>query len=111
MKRGQNEELAKIEERDPPPRHHHAGSWVRSLEPLLQAPGRWFMIRACNTPEQASDAQSNLTSRKVNIPQPDHDWTFAARGTELFAIYHGKKRAYVEPIQSAGRAKSRRKAS
>jgi hypothetical protein len=104
MKKGHTEELARIEERDPPPRSEYHGSWVRTLEPLLKAPNRWFMVRACDTAVQAQDAQSNLTGRKVNIPQPEHDWVFAARGAELFAIYHGKGRPVVPQPKSTARS-------
>lgn len=96
MKKGHTEELARIEERDPPPVHEYHGSWLRTLEPLLKVPNRWFMVRACDNAQQAQDAQSNLTGRKVNIPEPEHDWVFAARGAELFAIYHGKGRPVVD---------------
>jgi hypothetical protein len=112
MKRGHTEELAKIEFREPPPKYHKAGSWIRTLEPLLKKPGRWAMVRACDSPEQAGDAQSNLTGRKVNIPQPDHDWVFSARGSELFAIYHGPRRPRVDKSNTgARRTVTRRKAS
>jgi hypothetical protein len=99
--------LAEIERRDPPPKMHRYGSWTQSLDPLLKDPGVWYMIRSCDTPLQAQEAQSNLTKRQVNIPQPDHDWVFSARGCEVFAIYHGKGRPRVRKAPSAGGTRTR----
>jgi hypothetical protein len=49
------------------------------------------MVKGFETLEQAQDAQSNLTQRLVKIPLPEDEWTFAARGAELFAIYRGRR--------------------
>lgn len=80
-----------IEWREPPARGDADGlSWSSVLTPLLKKQGQWAMIRDFDTPEKASSAQSNLAGRRVSIPQPEHDWSFASRGIELFACYHGR---------------------
>lgn len=84
-----------IERRDPPPVNERHGSWAQILTPLVKQPGIWFMIKSCDNEGIAENAQSNLTGRKVAFPHQDHDWVFAARGVELFAIYHGKRRPGV----------------
>lgn len=67
-------------------------AWTSILAPLLTRPEQWALIREFDTPTQAMAAQSNLSRRKVNIPQPTHEWSFAARGAELYACYRGKKK-------------------
>lgn len=111
VKRKLDPDLAKIEERDPPPIMSYYGSWVRALEPLLLNPNRWFMVRACETPSQAQFAQNNLSCRKVKIPEPTHAWVFASRGCEVFAIYHGKELPRVPKAPSTGRTRTRQQKS
>ena len=105
--RREDPKLAEIEKREPPPKMHRYGSWVAALDPLLKDPGVWYMVRACDNPLRAQEAQSNLTKRQVNIPEPDHDWGFAARGSEVFAIYHGKRRARVRTAPRTGGSRTR----
>jgi hypothetical protein len=82
-----------IERRDPPPiKSTQGGRWLETLTPLLKQRSAWYMVKEFDNPTQANDAQSNLTQRRVRIPEPDWDWSFAARGCELFAICHGPKR-------------------
>lgn len=79
-----------VEFRDPPPPKRSSGAtWLPYLTPLLKTRSRWAMIKEFENPDKAHDAQNNLSQRKVSIPNPDHNWTFAARGCELFAIYRG----------------------
>lgn len=89
----------KLEIRDPPPPRRSAGTtWLPWLTPLLKAPYRnkWVMIKEFENPNKAHDAQNNLSQRKVTIPEPSHDWGFAARGCELFAIYRGHTKPVVK---------------
>lgn len=84
-----------IEFRDPgPPGAGSGGKWLPYLEPLLKSGNRnrWAMIMELDNPQQAHDAARNLTARRVNIPEPTHEWGFASRGCELFAIYRGQPR-------------------
>jgi|KBSMisStandDraft_5_1062788.scaffolds.fasta_scaffold207097_1 hypothetical protein len=67
-------------------------AWTSILSPLITRPEQWALIREFDTPTQAMASQSNLARRKVNIPLPDHEWSFAARGAELYACYRGKKK-------------------
>lgn len=86
-------ELIEPQFRDPPPRGSQSGGrWLETLTPLLKHKGRWAMVKEFDSPEAAHDAQSNLTSGRIKIPQPDHDWSFSARQCELFAIYRGPRR-------------------
>lgn len=85
-------EESDIEWREPPPRGAYSGtSWVVRLTPLLKRPQQWAMVKECESPELASATQQNLNQRKVNIPEPDHEWSFVARGCEVFAVYRGVK--------------------
>jgi hypothetical protein len=87
-----------IEWREPPAKGNADGlSWASVLSPLLKKQGQWAMIRVFDTPEKAASAQSNLSGRRVVIPQPTHNWSFASRGIELFACYHGKLDARNRP--------------
>lgn len=80
-----------VAEEPPPPRSNASTRWIQRLTPLLKHKGVWHKIRTMESPEQASGARQSLTSRKVLIPEPNHDWSFAARGCEVFAIYRGRK--------------------
>lgn len=83
-----------IEFREPgPPRSTTGGAWLSTLTPLLKNKGRWAMVKEFDSPEQAHTAAGNLRKRKVRIPEPEHDWSFASRGCEVFAIYRGPKKA------------------
>lgn len=64
--------------------------WTALLLPLSKNPGRPAMIHEASTPEMANSTRGNLVSRAVKIPYPDHEWSFYARGCEVFAIYKGK---------------------
>jgi hypothetical protein len=78
--------------------------WGIVLQPLVDNPGQWAKVRTFDTPNQAMDAQSNLTKRHrlgLNVPMMDGDWSFASRGTTLYAIYRGgKKRRGSRPKTS-----------
>lgn len=78
---------------DMPPRKSGGmiGRWMQQLSPLVDNPGRWALIYTCEHPGAANKLQSNLHSRKLLIPEPNHDWEFAARGSEVYAVYRGRK--------------------
>lgn len=78
-------------------------SWASVLAPLVKHPERWALVREFDTAKQAMDAQSNLHRRLVNIPQPNDEWSFAARGCELYACYRGRKK-----LQRSSSARIRR---
>jgi len=87
----------------PEKRSGETGRWASRLLPLLKHPGRWALIYTCEHPEQANKLQSNLHSRQVLIPEPTHEWQFAARGCEVYAIYRGRKRGKSESVRRANR--------
>jgi hypothetical protein len=90
---------------EPPEKQQtHNRSWAAILQPLVENPNRWARILVMDSVSQAQRAQSNLQQRKVKVPYPDHEWVFAARGCELFAIYHAERK----PIHGPSRAKSKR---
>ena len=76
--------------------------WAQILVPLTRSGGigRPALVKTCATPEQAQDAQGNLSKRNVRIPQPDGDWSFYSRGCEVYAIFRGavKKRANARTV-------------
>jgi hypothetical protein len=79
---------------DKPPKHG-LESWGFRLQPLVKNPGIWAEVRVFDTPQQAQDAQSNLTKRDkvgISIPMSEGDWEFASRGCALFAVYRGAKK-------------------
>lgn len=78
----------------PPKNNTYGGSWINQLLPLTQRAnrGHYFLVYTFDSPTKATSAQKNMTGRNVHIPFPDHDWTFNARGCELYAIYRGAKR-------------------
>lgn len=81
---------AQIEFVDEIPKAGRAGRhWSRILNACVQNPGRWARVIVFDEPSEAQTAQGNLSRRRVYIPDPDGDWSFAARGSELFAIYRG----------------------
>lgn len=91
-----------IEFVDPPlPRSTVGSAWLPTLTPLLKAKGRWAKVKEFDNPEHAHNAQSNLHRRRIRIPEPTHDWGFAARGCELYAIYRGPSR----PVKRRTRSK------
>lgn len=101
-----------IEWREPPAKGNADGlSWASILSPLLKKQGQWAMIRAFDTPEKAASAQSNLSGRRVVIPQPTHNWSFASRGIELFACYHGKLDAKNRPVPATRKSRGTSAAS
>jgi len=77
--------------RDLPRKGNQFGKWMEILQPLVKKPGHWALIHTCESPLQANKLQSNLHSRKLLIPEPNHDWEFAARGSEVYAVYRGRK--------------------
>ena len=85
----------------PPPKKSggETGRWINQLLPLIEHPGRWALVYTCEHPEQANKLQSNLHARMLLIPEPNHDWQFAARGYEVYAIYRGRKRGGVESVR------------
>lgn len=87
-----NRSIPEIEFVDrPPPRGEAGRDWYQRLEPLLKRPGQWARIFELETPAKAQSAQSNLSRRKVSIPEPEKVWEFAARGCSVYAIYRGGK--------------------
>jgi hypothetical protein len=96
----------KVERREPPrakvtllgpdkPPKHGVDSWGYRLQPLTDNPGIWAEVKVFDTPQQAYDAQSNLTKRDklgLAIPMSKGDWEFASRGCSLFAVYRGAKK-------------------
>lgn len=93
MPRRRTEEIEFVEE--VPARSGGGTRWAQLLLPLTRKGGigRPALIKTMDTPEQAMDAQSNLTQRRVRIPEPDGRWEFYSRGVEVFAIYRGKNPA------------------
>lgn len=81
---------------DKPPRaaREKSDTWVAILEPITKKPyrGQWCRVQEFESPTRASSAQKNCHQRKVMIPYPNHDWSFAARGCEFYAIYRGPGR-------------------
>lgn len=77
----------------PPRRGGNNGKWVTILTQLLNHKGIWAKIKTLETPDQANAAAKNMRDRKVIIPVPDHDWGFAARGCEVYAVYRGPLKA------------------
>jgi hypothetical protein len=69
------------------------GTWVNRLLPLLSKPNVWARIWVYENPDPAYKLQSNLQSRQVKIPEPEHVWDFAARGCEVYAVYRGRNRS------------------
>src|SRR3954462_13425888 len=82
----------------PPVQSTTGNAWIQTLTPLLVHKGQWARVKVFDDPGKAHGAQSNLTRRKSRIPQPSHDWGFAARGCELFAIYRGPFKASGAPL-------------
>jgi hypothetical protein len=80
-----------------------SGKWTSHLMPLMKRPGVWARIWTCENIEKANSLQSNLHSRAVFIPEPKHDWEFAARGCEVYAVYRGKARASSASVRRANR--------
>lgn len=78
--------------------------WGILLQPLVDNPNVWAKVRTLDTPNQAMDAQKNLTKRDrlgINIPMTDGEWEFASRGCVLYAVYRGgKKRRGSRPATS-----------
>jgi hypothetical protein len=80
---------------DPPPKRGSGISWGERLQPLVKRPGVWAEVAVLDSPEQAQNAQSNLTRREtlgINIPMSGGDWGFAARDCTLYAVFRGGKK-------------------
>jgi hypothetical protein len=75
----------------PPVSRGQTGRWIDILLPLLKHKGRYARVQTCDNPQQAQDIAGNLRKGRVLIPEPTHDWSFAARGCEVYAIYRGPK--------------------
>lgn len=99
-KKGQELDVEFVD--DIPPKGGKVG-WTNQLLPLLDRPGVWARIWVFDNPEQAYKLQSNLHSRQVLVPEPEHIWEFAARGCEVFAVYRGRKRGSAARVQRANR--------
>jgi hypothetical protein len=92
---GQELEQVKFIGPEPPEKQGPGISWGIRLRPLVDNPGIWAQVAVLDTPQQAQDAQSNLTKRDrlgINIPMGDGEWKFAARDCALFAVYRGGKK-------------------
>jgi len=89
--------------RDLPRKGGQHGKWMDILTPLVKKPGHWALVSTCEHPGQANKLQSNLHARMVNIPEPNHVWQFAARGSEVYAVYRGRKRGGNASIRRANR--------
>lgn len=103
-----NRQEDEIVQKDPPPRRSGSSNiWTSILLVLTQRGriGKWHMVKEFDEPEQAQNAQGNLSQRKATIPYPDHDWSFSARGCELYAIYRGPNKTKVEVEAAKPRAK------
>lgn len=108
-KRTEEEDPFEFVDELPPVQSTTGNAWIQTLTPLLPHKGKWARVKVFDSPEQAHGAQSNLTRRKSRIPQPDHDWGFAARGCELFAIYRGPFNAKGAPLPRRTRKPASRK--
>lgn len=75
----------------PPKRQGGGTAWSEILLPLTKPRnrGKWARVKALEYPAQAQAAQKNLTQRKVSIPEPMWNWSFAARGVNVWAICRG----------------------
>jgi len=78
-------------------------SWANRLLPLLEHPGKWALIYVSDSPIAANRIQSNLHGRKLVIPEPKHNWEFAARWCEVYAVYRGKELARDASLRRANR--------
>jgi hypothetical protein len=89
---------------EPPPREAgRKGVWEDILKPLLDNPGIWGHIRECESVDQATDTVQNLNQRKVRIPQPQDNWEFVARDSDIYGIYHGKLGVNNAGVRGTGR--------
>jgi len=66
-------------------------TWSTRLQPLLKKPNVWALVYLADKPDSAYSMQGNLHRRIVAIPEPEHEWEFAARGCEVYAIYRGMR--------------------
>ncbi len=95
MPRGKEGKAKNVEAVDLLPNKSGGIPWIERCMAPYKNRNRWYRVHIAKTPEQALNAQSNLTQRHVNVPDPDGEWTFASRGCEVFAKYlgPGKKRS------------------
>lgn len=77
---------------DPPKSRTRTGAWKERLGPLVESPGDWFRVFEAKTSNYAGTAVSQLRKRQYNIPQPEDEWEFTARGNKVYARYIGKAR-------------------
>src|SRR4051794_23874884 len=90
MARQKPQEIEFVDEL-PPVARGNSGRWIEILLPLLKHKGRYARVKVFDNPEQAQSVAGNLRKGRVRIPEPSHDWGFAARGCEVYAIYRGPK--------------------
>lgn len=80
-----------IQWKEPPP----SGSkpfeavWLKRLAPCVEKPGEWALVVTRKTPELAKHMANRLRRRRQRIPEPDGEWEFAARGVDVYAVFHG----------------------
>lgn len=68
------------------------GAWLERLQPLTEQRGRWAQVYEATTPRRANGLVQNLKRRRVTIPLPEQEWSFASRGPIVYARYEGRKR-------------------
>lgn len=74
-------------------------NWNAVLMVVVGRPGTWAKVYDAENPEQAYNAVKNLNKREINIPYPDHLWSFASRMGQVFAKYDGPKRGRIGRTQ------------
>ena len=73
----------------PLPQASGRGVWLERLQPLTEQPGRWAQVYQATTPRRANGLVQNLKRRRAMIPFPEHEWSFASRGSIVYARYEG----------------------
>ena len=77
---------------DPPKSKTRTGAWMERLTLLVADPNNWYRVYEAGTTNYAGTAVSQLRKREYNIPEPEHEWEFTARGNMVYARYTGKAR-------------------
>jgi len=82
-----------------PPKSGGGTRWSQILLLLTKTGhiGKFHLLKTMESPEQAQNAQHNLTRRLIAIPEPDGDWEFFSRGLEVYGVYRGTKRKAKQP--------------
>ena len=84
--------MSKIQWEDPPIRTRgNSGIWVGWLEPLIEHPMRWAMLREYSKPRIAAASAYNLRRGMMKIP-PGR-WEFLSRKSKVYARYLGPEEA------------------